>query len=211
MPLLLQHSAPSYRWGIWQTTESAEELLRLLPSEGEKYRQELSRFASPVRRQEWFAVRVLLYAMLGEEKAIDYLPNGRPFLRDGSFSISISHTKGYAAVLLGMPDRLTGIDIERYGDRVCRVASKFMRADEPLCRYRDTELWSLLLHWSAKETLFKCLDTSEVDFREHLRILPFEITDGEGSFMAVEYRTTAQREFSIHYLLHPDFVLTWSV
>lgn len=58
--------------------------------------------------------------------------------------------------------------------------------------------------------MFKCMNAAEVDFREHLRILPFTVA-GEGVFAAEEYRTEAQRKFEIHYLLHPDFVLTWQV
>ena len=82
------------------------------------------------RKLEWLAVRVLLYTMLGEEKEIHYYSNGGPYLADGSFSISISHTKGYVAVLLSEPGKRVGIDIECYSERVRKVAHKFMREDE---------------------------------------------------------------------------------
>lgn len=206
MPLFLHHIAPSCQWGVWKTDESLEELFAMLPC-AEKYREEVQRFTAESRCLEWLAVRVLLYALLGEEKEIDYRPNGKPYLADGSASVSISHTKGYVAVLLGAPDREVGIDIEQYGERVGRVAFKFMRADEIPSEYQGTEIWSLLLHWSAKETMFKCLNASEVDFREHLRILPFSVSES-GVFAAEEYRTEEKRRFSIHYYLFPDFVLT---
>ena len=54
------------------------------------------------------------------------------------------------------------------------------------------------------------MDASEVDFREHLRIEPF-IPQERGVFLAYEYRTKLKRYFEIHYLLHPDFVLTWQI
>jgi len=80
-----------------------------------------------------------------------------------------------------------------------------------LClRIRGTDTWALLLHWSAKEVMFKCMNTPEVDFREHLRIFPFTVTE-KGAFSAEEYRTPEQRKFEIRYMLHPDFVLTWQV
>lgn len=148
--------------------------------------------------------------MLGEEKEICYHTGGKPYLADGSASISISHTKGYVAVILGMPGREVGIDIEYYGERVRKVAHRFMRGDEKTTLFRDTETWSLLLHWSAKETMFKCMNASGVDFREHLRILPFTV-DEQGVFSAEEYRTAEKRNFSIHYYLFPDFVLTLSL
>ena len=131
-------------------------------------------------------------------------------MADGSFSISISHTKGYVAVLLGEPKKEVGIDIEYYSGRVRKVAHKFMRADEQESLFRGTETWSLLLHWSAKETMFKCMNAFDVDFREHLHVMPF-IIDEQGVFSAAEYRTAEKRNFQIHYYLFPDFVLTLSL
>lgn len=206
MSLFLEQSTPSCRWGVWKTDESLEELFAMLPC-AEKYREEVRRFAAAHRRLEWLAVRVLLYTLLGEEKEIAYCPSGKPYLADGSASLSISHTKGYVAVALGEPGQEVGIDIEQYGERVRKVARKFMREDEEASAFRGTDIWSLLLHWSAKEAVFKCLNASEVDFRRHMRMLPFVVCE-EGSFSAEEYRTAERRRFAIHYRLFPDFVLT---
>ena len=153
---------------------------------------------------------VLLYTLSGEEKEIAYHPSGKPYLADDSASLSISHTKGYVAVVLGLPGREVGVDIEQYGERVRKVAHKFMREDEQPSVFRGTDTWSLLLHWSAKETMFKCLNASEVDFRGHMRILPFAVNES-GVFSAEEYRTVEKRRFTIHYYLFPDFVLTLSL
>ena len=111
---------------------------------------------------------------------------------------------------MGAPDSEVGIDIEQYGERVCKVAHKFMRPDEQALAYEGNEAWSLLLHWSAKETMFKCLNASEVDFKEHLQIFPF-IPRREGTFDAREYRTDHRQMFHISYQITSDFVLTWSV
>lgn len=48
--------------------------------------QELNRFVSERRKMEWLSVRVLLYAMLQEDKEIGYSPEGKPYLTDHSFS-----------------------------------------------------------------------------------------------------------------------------
>ena len=42
------------------------------------------------------------------------------------------------------------------------------------------EVYALLLHWSAKEALFKLMGVEEVDFIRHLRIFPFSLSE-EGS------------------------------
>lgn len=110
--------------------ETPDELLNMLPHQ-EAYLAGLQRFSAERRRLEWLSVRVLLFTLLGEEKEIAYHPSGKPYLADRSASVSISHTKGYVSVIVGGPDREVGIDIEQYGERVHKVAHKYMRADEP--------------------------------------------------------------------------------
>lgn len=178
MPLFIQHTYPSYKWGVWKMDETLDELLNMLPQQ-ETYLEGLQRFSAEHRRLEWLSVRVLLFTLLGEEKEIAYYPSGKPYLADKSASISISHTRGYVSVIIGEAGKEVGIDIEQYGERVHKVAHKYMRADEPLSLYQGTDTWALLLHWSAKEVVFKCMNTAEVDFREHLRIFPFTVAEKE--------------------------------
>jgi phosphopantetheinyl transferase len=175
----------------------------------EVYEREIQHFASKHRRLEWLSVRMLLYTLLGGEKKIMYRSTGKPYLPDYSYCISISHTRGYAAVILSSVNEVS-IDIEQYGERIRRVAHKFMHDDEQPSLYFNSDVWSLLLHWSAKEAMFKCMDTAFVDFRTHFRIYPFQIQE-EGIFQAKEYYTSKQRDFLIHYLIRPEFVMTWQI
>ena len=50
------------------------------------------------RRAEWLAVRLLVKELFGSECEVAYHPTGRPYLKHGTAHISISHTKGFAAV-----------------------------------------------------------------------------------------------------------------
>lgn len=206
MPLFLQHKDSTCLWGVWKMEETYEDLCTLLPSslllEAEQ------RFSALHRKQEWLSVRALLRELTGKKLEIAYYPSGKPYLLDSSISISISHTRGYVAVILG--EKNVGIDIEQYGPRVHKVAERFMRPDEVALPFDGEDTWSLLLHWSAKETMFKCMNADAVDFQEHLQILPF-MPARRGIFQAHEYKTKERRRFFIHYLLHSDFVLTWSV
>ena len=206
MSLYLLHKEPSFQWGIWKMDETYDGLCSLLPASLVAEAEE--RFSASHRRQEWLSVRVLLRALTAGDKGISYLPSGKPYLAGSPYHLSISHTKGYVAVILGTVP--VGIDIEQYGPRVRKVASKYMRDDEHPQPYQGDDTWSLLLHWSAKEVLFKCMDAEEVDFKEHLQVFPFTPAP-QGSFHACEYKTALRRSFLIHYLLHPDFVLTWTV
>jgi phosphopantetheinyl transferase len=214
MALLVKHIGNDTAWGIWKIEEAWEVLAEKLP----QYRQQIEQFKAPHRRQEWLAARALIASLCGNDKVVANQPDGKPYLTDNSYAISLSHTRGYAAAVATAPGKMAGIDIEQYNERVRRVAHKFMRPDEkPSLLYRsrndvpipheESDTWSLLLHWSAKESMFKCLDTSEVDFREHLHIFPFRM-ETQGKMEAQEYRTPARRQFGIFYTLHPDFVLT---
>lgn len=207
MPLFRTHQEEGLLLGIWKVEEIKESLLDMLDNRG-WYEEAVNRFPEK-RLTEWLAVRVLLKTLCDEEKEVAYHPSGKPFLKDGSRHISISHTRGYVAVALH-PLREVGIDIEQYATKVERVASRFVREDELPVLWKGNRIYSLLLHWSAKETLFKLIDSTEVDFIGHLRILPF-IPSEEGEFKAQEYKTGQRGTFRICYLVHPDFVLTWTV
>lgn len=199
-----------FHWGIWKIEETVEELLNLLPDK-EKYREQVEKFTSESRRKEWLAVRVLFYTLTGEVKEICYQRNGKPYLADDSARISISHTKGYAAVLISDTWK-AGIDIEVYSERVHKIADKFIGEKEnPFDVEKGKETYSLLLFWSAKETIFKCMDKTGVDFRRHLFVGSNPLHFDHGWVLGHEKRSAKKRHYVIHYLLEPDFVLTWTV
>lgn len=204
MGLFVNIKTDSYHLGIWKIEETTEELLDLLP-EKEYYAAEIERFKTLHRMQEWLSVRALLYKLLGFHVRVFYHESGKPYIPD--YFISISHTKGYVAVMLSDIGEV-GVDIEYYSQRVHKVASKYMRDDEVASAFQGDNTWGLLLHWSAKEAMFKVINYSEIDFREHLHILPFEIAE-EGTFHAHEYKTAQSNKYKIHYLINSDFVLTW--
>lgn len=209
MALFLQHKTDAVHWAVWKMEESLEVLLSLLPdARRTSCERELARFSSEQRRTEWLSVRVLLYSMLPEDKEIGYTSEGKPYLADHSFHISISHTQGYAAVILATQASV-GIDIERYGQRVHRVTGRFVRPDEHVGFYQGDDTWGLLLHWSAKESVFKCMRTPDADLRK-IRLLPF-VPQREGQFQVRTEETAQEEMFDVHYRICPDFVLTWTV
>lgn len=211
MPLWKRWSDKGALFGIWKMTESPVELRAMLAADL-PYQSELEAMKSPSRKLEYLAVRVLLKKLLDEELEIAHLPSGQPYLVHDSRRISISHTKGYAAVGIHS-SALPGIDIEQVAERVLKVASRFIRPDEFPEREElsgKRQLEGALLHWSGKETLFKLLETDEVDFLTHLQIFPF-LPQVSGTMYAREYRTGMNRSFSLSYLVTSDFVCTWGV
>ena len=205
MSLLMKHTRPL--WGVWKIEESSEVLLSLLRNR-EEYLPQLELIRIEQRRREWLACRVLLQELTDAPVRIAYRPSGAPYLPDSSLHISISHTKGYAAVLL--QDRpAVGIDIEYRSERVSKIRSRFMNPEEEAGIDKEHETEHLLLHWCAKETLFKMIGREEVDFLHHLHVRPFPYAK-EGSFTVYETRTGERTVYRLNYLVTPDFVLTRS-
>lgn len=209
MGLYLQHKSEELQWSVWKMEEDLDTLFSLTPDASKaSLKQKLQRFTSDHRKLEWLSVRVLLHAMLQEEKRIEYTPEGKPYLSDHSLFISISHTKGYVAVILS-PVAPVGIDIEQYGQRVQRVVDRFIRPDELLASYLGDKTWSMLLHWSAKETIFKCMENADADLRK--LCLSHFTPQEKGTFSVREYVTELQQLFTVDYRITPDFVLTWGL
>ena len=185
---------------------SSIELLSLL--ENKDYYTSIQEKKSESRKQEWLSIRLLLKEILGEEKEIVYCESGKPVLKDQSYNISISHTKGYISLILNK-NKSVGIDIERISNRVYNIRSRFLNEKEEVNISTQNELIHLLLHWSAKETLFKILEENDVDFKTQLHIYPFEpIINEWGQFMASETKTEKKETFVIDYLVTKEYVLT---
>ncbi len=209
MPIYAHHT---FEWGgiaIWRIEETPDALYALLSTS--RYDDMLAAINHEARRAEWLAVRVLIAQTLGADKEVRYHVSGRPFLADGSYHISISHTKGYAAIAYH-DSRAVGIDIEYVAPRVQRIAHRFTHPDEALYIDRcsiDEQLQYLLINWSAKETLYKLLDDpAAADFREAFCIASYEL--GQQGTLTAYMPLSSSRQI-VRYQRCPDFVCTWAM
>lgn len=165
-----------------------------------------------VREKEQKAVRELVAAMLqyktsiGESSRTDepveitHEESGKPVL-DG-WHISISHTKGYAAVLLSKSHEV-GIDIEYVSERVKRIADRFLRPDEQAENTTD-----LLLHWCAKEAIYKLYSELDLTFQQ-MKIVDLQ---PQSDFFHVENESKngLVSVTKVFYRIHQDYVLTYA-
>lgn len=200
---------PGVSLGLWQMDESPEQLFDLYPHLL-PYRSSLDdKYKNDGRKLEFLAIRALMYEMLrvnGASKGLlshagDFTHNGqgKPLFR--GYHVSISHTKGYAALILSKKSEVA-VDIEYMSDRVERIASKFLRKDE-----RADSLDSKLVHWCAKETVFKLFSEENLLFEE-MRVKPFDtMSDWACDVENLKSGKTARVDFE----LAMDFVLTYSM
>lgn len=195
---------------IWRIEESSDVLYDLLATH--KYDAQLAEKKHEGRRTEWLAVRLLVAQVLGDDKEVAYRSSGCPYLTDGSFYISISHTKDYAA-LAYHAERKIGVDVEYISSRVERIAHRFTSSGEaayiePMAE--NDRVICHLINWSAKETLYKLVDNPiTADFRAAFFIHPYKWS--ESGVLHAEVLLPEMRKMNLHYMLHPDYVCTWVV
>jgi phosphopantetheinyl transferase len=206
MPVLQKYQSPL--WGIWKIEESWEELL-CLTGRSDEYLPHLQRSKSDSRKSEWLAVRLLLKE-LGVNATIAYHDNGVPYLPDLEYYISISHTKGYAAILLGS-DKPVGIDIEYRSERIHKIKTRFLNEKELSLLGENPETIALLICWSAKETAFKMMEQKVADLQNDIHILTFEPLSPSSGYLTVQETLTPQAAvYRIKYSVTQDFVVTRS-
>lgn len=122
-------------------------------------------FDGTPRQRERHAVQQLLTAMTDDpDITVGHEASGKPYIvapHPTHFpNISISHTRGYAAVLL-TDAPAAGVDIEYRSDRVESIATRFIRPDEAA----ETTDEKLVL-WSAKETVYKLFSEDRLLFHD---------------------------------------------
>lgn len=194
--------------GIKKITNNREDLLQKLSENQQKEAlSQISDMRSEKRVVEWLSTRVLIAELLEKDVSIFNTDNGRPYLSDESCNISISHTKGYVAILLSKKYRV-GIDIESISDRIYRIKERFVSDKEFIDP--NHSLIHLLLHWSAKETMFKLLHEEQVDFKDHLFVHPFTPAQ-KGLFEISESKTKLCKTLHVNYEILKDAVLTWAI
>ncbi len=213
MPLLsIRNVDASSRLAIWNMTESPEELKACYPMLDLPYEEACQRFKSQHRRKEFLSIRALLIEMSdGRLPEVCYDANGKPSLGDGR-KVSFSHTQGYAVVLMSENDEV-GVDIECKGDRVAKVAHKFLRDDEFPSHHATASSSSavdglsidaLLVMWSAKEAVYKLFSAQNLAFEE-MRIAHFS-PQPQGRIIVENLKKGVAVE--VEYQLTDDYALT---
>lgn len=163
------------------------------------------------RQQETMAVYALLNAMLGRRGVtIGHNEAGKPMLDDRF--ISVSHTIGYACVILSKTKNVA-VDIEYRNERVLRIVDKFLTIHEKET-INSTSLTELLLCWCAKETVYKYFSEQNLTFDEmqielNADRLKQNTEKNEKYFYCLNLREGAKKK--IVYMYNDDFVLTYTL
>lgn len=193
--------------GVWKIEEDINTLLELAvldDSDLKKYKV----FASTSRKLEFLSVRALLAELLGKDARIVYNKNNKPFLKDGSRFISITHSHKLTAILLSANERV-GIDLEYMSTNIGAIAFKFINKREKITKESERRRYHLYLHWCAKESLYKICDKEGINFRRNITIEPFAVKDS-GEIKGKVHTDKINEIFDLFYTRYDNYAIVWT-
>jgi 4'-phosphopantetheinyl transferase len=194
--------------GIWEITETYGELFSKVSLNYEEL-STLSGFLNHQRKLEWLSVRVLMNEMLKHDCQIIYNEVRKPFLADFSHNISISHSRNMTSILVSENKRV-GIDMEFMSHQIYKIAHKFINEKEVVSSDPDQRRIHLYIHWCAKEALYKICDKQDINFKQNLTILPFEVMK-EGVIEGLVDNRYGHDHFYLNYFFVDGYIVVWCI
>ena len=202
MQLCHHHKDVSLEWAVCRFEESFSELSALCEDES-LVGYALENFGSEKRRCEWLAARILIKRLAGTDASVCYSSDGKPRLCDGSRYISISHTDGYVAVAFHA-EYSVGVDVELIRTKIRNLYRRFLGSDEIDNLDKNCETVAMLLHWSAKESLYKIVGNRGGSFAENFTVSPFVVgASGEFSISYTDNGTLIKK-LPVNYIVGSD-------
>jgi 4'-phosphopantetheinyl transferase len=192
--------------GIWEISEDYDTLRSFLNLENSDVHT-LESFRNHERKLEFLSVRSLLTQMTHPSAKIVYNGSRKPFLRDKSFNISITHSHLFTSIILSQ-DKRVGIDMEYMTDRISKVAYKFISEKEYISEDKEFQRYHLYIHWCAKEALYKLCNKPNLNFRENLIINPFQINE-KGVITGHLDIDEKKEDFDLHYFKYNNYIIVW--
>ena len=193
--------------GVWKIEEDLNSLLELVSLDNEEKKKYRS-FSSTSRKLEFLSVRALLSELIGKEAKIVYNKNNKPFLKDGSRFISISHSHKLTAILLSTNEKV-GIDLEYMSSNIAAIAFKFLNWREKITRENENRRYHLYLHWCAKEALYKICDKEGISIRKNITIEPFNVRDS-GEIKGHVHTDKINESFDLYYSKYDNYAIVWT-
>ncbi len=193
--------------GVWKIEEDIKTLLGMVVLDnGDK--KKYKGFASTSRRLEFLSVRALLAELLGKDAKIVYNKNNKPFLKDGSRFISISHSHKLTAILCSTDEKV-GIDLEYMSSNINAFAFKFLNRKEKVTKSSEDRKYHLYIHWCAKESLYKICDKEGISIKKNITIEPFEVRES-GEIKGSVHTQKINETFDLFYSRYNNYAIVWT-
>lgn len=206
MPQIFSIKPTDDSWlGVWEITESLA-ALTAAAALTEADQSAMTARRTVLKQQQFVAVRVLLSALTGERPVIRYSGQGRPLLAGNSGAVSISHSGRFVAVAYSKGESI-GVDIECMPRQALQKKRDFFLNEAELGEFgSEAGLPGLHLAWSAKEAAYKFAGSPATDFRNDIRVYPFQVSDS-GEIHAEIAEVGVVYAIDLQYWIMSDFVL----
>nr|WP_294859313.1 4'-phosphopantetheinyl transferase superfamily protein [uncultured Fluviicola sp.] len=151
------------------------------------------------RALEKGGVKTLLQELGYGEEEILYGETGQPYFKERSESfLSISHAKGWFAVIIGTGP--VGIDIQTKSSRLKQGRDYFLNEYE--LSFSEDEV-ALQLIWGAKEAFYKLKSGQIPDLKEEVRVVSIS-----NELLVIDFEST---KHELKYLLVENAFLVFTV
>ncbi|WP_131538436.1 4'-phosphopantetheinyl transferase family protein [Pedobacter nototheniae] len=188
---------------IWKIEETESELFAGLQLKQHEL-DVISTFNNGKRLLHWLSTRLLLRTMLNTTEYIDcqFDDHGKPYLVDSEYSISLSHSYDYAAVMISK-EHAVGVDIELIKHKIKSIKHKFLSDIELAQKQIGDNTDGLYVCWCAKEAIYKWYGKKGLEFKQHIHIKPFKLKS-EGSLNAIVELPEGTRSLTVNYFKTKD-------
>lgn len=193
--------------GVWKIEEDLDTLMNLVVLDNDE-KKKYKGFSSNSRKLEFLSVRALLSELIGKDARIVYNKNNKPFLKDGSRFISISHSHKLTAILLSTNEKV-GIDLEYMRTNIAAIAFKFLNRKEKVTKEYDDHKYHLYIHWCAKEALYKICDKESISIRKNITIEPFMVKES-GEIKGQVQTDKINESFDLYYSKYDNYAIVWT-
>jgi 4'-phosphopantetheinyl transferase len=205
MPLFKTIKLSSSTIFIWKITESACALAQDIVL-NENSLERLQNMKSEAHQCGFLSIRQLLKTAGYSDAHLYYDEFGKPHLNNEKY-ISITHSFEFSAIIIS--NQKMGIDIEKQREKIKLIANKFCDFElESLQQNNSNYVKKLTVIWGAKEAVFKIKNERGISFKNHIKILPFEMEDTK-TVAAFNFNSTRQ-QLEIYFIEIENYMLVYA-
>lgn len=209
MPLIkIETLHPDCKWALWEITETFEELSSELDLSKEA--ENMESIKNDLKKREKTAGRLLLKKIMeswGETyDGTNSDSFGKPFLKNQNYFASISHSQGYTVAIIDKNHNI-GIDIESIKEKIVQIAPRVFSSEE--IGPDRTGIARLITLWTIKESLYKLYGERGLNFRENIRIKPFNFNEVQGDCTGEVRANETVSSYTIRYSRYRNFIIAY--
>ncbi len=205
MPLFKTIKLSSSTIFIWKITESASALAQDIVL-NENSLERLQNMKSEAHQCGFLSIRQLLKTTGYSDDHLYYDEFGKPHLNDENY-ISITHSFEFSAIIIS--NQKVGIDVEKQREKIKLIANKFCDFElESLQQNNSNYVKKLTVIWGAKEAVFKIKNERGISFKNHIKVLPFEMEDTK-TVAAFNFNSKRQ-QLEIYFIEIENYMLVYA-